>query len=220
MKKFGVLPTAFALCVCAALVFVNLDGYHLHLAAFPATSRNPNFKSSSRFEGPGDFSAESPYINWVHGWPIASFIRPGHYSVGRRGQFPLATSSGPREDYSRWPFDDAPIEFYSMSALVLDGLLMFGSTGGAYLVTRRLMRRFKISDSYSLASLLALMTAIAPVIAFRSYIFNNRYILEALAFMVAVCGVIMLAVECSIRLYQIVSFRRDAEPSDAAERRS
>jgi FtsH-binding integral membrane protein len=91
---------------------------------------------------------------------------------------------------------------------MFDGALSIGCIVGTFLAVRRFARRKKLSESFSLASLTVVVTAAAPIIAFRTQIFDNRMVLEALAFAIAMFGALMLSVESCVALKCIVPVHR------------
>jgi hypothetical protein len=118
------LCVAATVAVAGTLLFLNLDGYQKHLFG----------------SGALNILGEPPIINWAHGWPCVCVIRQSTYPL--TGKWQSANSFlGPGGYYSRWPLDDAPVSFFSLSALLIDSAILSVLTLGTGYAVQRLIGR-------------------------------------------------------------------------------
>ena len=162
------LASIFAFIVLAAFLFLNLDGYQLHVVAY--------FGDPSGLYGPGDFRGEPPTSNWVHGWPVGCAVR----LCVRPPTAPIRSMQD-LEITSRWPFDGTPASFSSPLAaavnVVICLFLVFGTYKGSSALLRGLGWRLK----FGLRTVLMTVLLAAIIVRFRGWAFASRYTLEGLA---------------------------------------
>jgi hypothetical protein len=168
------LPAVMALFVIISMIFLNMDGYHLHLI--------------SPWSGPGDVTSEPPEINWVHGWPIGFAVRSSIYSQQRGKGVPVQSIAGRAGLYSRWPIDEAPIAVWSWAAAIADFAICGFVVCGAFAGSRSLASHFGWKLRFTMRSMMLVVTIISIAIATRNLLFTSRYVLESAAFGIAMCG--------------------------------
>jgi hypothetical protein len=95
-----------ALVVAVAMLYLNLDGYQKHL--------NPG----------SNFFGKPSNSMWTHGWPFFFVIRMSNYPLSGVWEEHGISFYGPSGVYSRWPVDDARVQFLGFTPLFLD-LLFF-----------------------------------------------------------------------------------------------
>jgi hypothetical protein len=173
--KSSPLASTAAVLVLLCGLFLNLDGYHIHIA--------------SPWSGRGDFKAELPSINWVHGWPMGFAVRSSIYSPKAGKGVPITSITGELGYYSRWPFDNAPMVAFNAGVAVIDCALCTLVVLGTYLGMRRLAARFGWRLRYSTRTLLIIMGVTSLGLFFRYKLFTNRLVFEASAAAVVLVGV-------------------------------
>ena len=127
-------------------MFANLDGYQNELS------------------GGGDFFGEK-YIMWTHGWPLVCLVREPRYPLsGIYKQNPRGWT-GPTGDFSRWPFDKAPISDFWLKPFLVDVSFFLFVVLGTAISSAWLDRKFKRDKSFSLKGLFLLTTVAAALCA-------------------------------------------------------
>jgi hypothetical protein len=160
------LPLLATLLTLVSFVFLNLDGYQLHLFS-PW--------------GNGDVTGGPPLANWAHGWPIGFAVRSSIYSV-QAGRGVIAPSfTGEIGFYSRWPTDNAPVVAFSGFAAGCDLLLGLLLVWGTFIGTSKLVGYLGLKPRFSLRTLFVSVAAAAVLLAGREWIFASRYVVEAVA---------------------------------------
>lgn len=199
------LASLAATAVLGSCLFLNLDGYQIHLYS-PW--------------GLGEVAAEPPIINWVHGWPVGCTVRASAYSVNAGKGVPVASFTGDAGSYSRWPLDDSPVFVHSTAALLTNIAFLVLVVPSTFLGVGRLADRYGWRMRFSMRMLLLVMTIACISLVSRNYIFGSRMILEAIAVTVVLMGmclgVVAFCMDCqrlSSRLWG--SSRREvATPSN------
>ncbi|EMI16021.1 membrane protein [Rhodopirellula maiorica SM1] len=180
-SKLNGLSIAFAFTIFTAIVYLNLDGYQLHLAACVGTPPS--------WYGPGNFSGEPPWDNWTHGWPIGFATRLCY-----------DPAIGMEATTSRWPWDGTPLKFFHPTGAVLNCviavLLIFGAYGGS----KPLFNRLGLDLRFSVSSLLSFTLASAVVFSARSWLFATRYTIQLAALLVIAVG----AAFCGLYVWETV----------------
>ena len=161
-----------AATVVAALLFLNLDGYHLGYVI--------------TFQGRGDFHAEPPSINWCHGWPFTFMIR-------RSIEGPMPDGSD--IEFSRWPVDGAPISRFHFAPLLLDVAIFLLLVAGVWFGGRRafcglpgLRCRFSVRHLFWITLLVSVALTLNLYKAPRQVLQYFVLALVALAVLVVVYG--------------------------------
>ncbi len=169
------LACFLTLTVLLAFVFLNLDGYQLHITAY--------FGTREGWYGPGDIRGEPPTSNWVHGWPVGCAMR----LCIRPPKAPIRSMQD-LEITSRWPFDGTPVRYSSPLAaavnVVICLLLVFGTYKGSSALLRKLGWRL----TFGLRTVLITVLLAALIIRFRGWAFASRYTLEGLAVLAIILG--------------------------------
>lgn len=178
MRRSRSLPFLVATLVFGCFLFLNLDGYHLHV--FSAWS--------SRLDVA--MEAEPPEINWVHGWPLGCVVRSSIYSAQAGKGVPFTTTTGNNYGfYSRWPVDNAPIFGFDVWYAIANFLIGAAVVAGTYFGTIRLTDHFRWRVRFSVRMLLV-ATALASLgLCIREPLLANRYVVEYAAFGGVLAGV-------------------------------
>lgn len=164
------IPWLITLCVLAALVFLNVDGYRIHLfSPWPNSS----------------FSLQTPLgEGWSHGWPVEAAVRQDFNLPST----PVFSGYRPTDLTSRWPIDNAPIQAFHKGAAIVDALFAVALTIGTYLGAKRLPQW---SLRFSIRTALLCVATCATALAFRNILFASRYMPEFPAFAVVLIGVVL-----------------------------
>jgi hypothetical protein len=182
----GVSWIAFVV-TAAALIFLNLDGYH---------NEYPRLDS---------FGSEPPTINWTHGWPLRAFGRSSIYipSAGISAPTPRVIRGNNYAISSRWPFDGVPIAYVYPLALAADVLLFVTLCAGTLWSASRMGNKLQLRLRFNLKLLFALVTVVAVVLAFqvpaklpRQFLQYTAEIICGFALLVVVCKGARTVVEC------------------------
>ncbi len=163
--------------VLASCVFLNVDGYQLHLI--------------SPWGGVGEITGEPPLVNWCHGWPVGFAIRSSMYSVDAGRGVNVQSFTGDCGLYSRWPIDESPVIAFSVLAAVCDLLICMTLVCGTFVGARKLALHFGFRLRFGIRSLLVWVFVLAVVLTLRHWVFASRYVLEVIAFVVTTFGICM-----------------------------
>lgn len=124
-----------ALALFAVLLFLNLHGHPSHLwSPWDGWLRvfDGDRHSSIFFK-----NAARGSINYAHGWPCQFTLRVSRYSKTLGKGFPVSViRDGSGASYGPWPFDGAPLDVFSGTALFLDLAFAFAMLGGIALASQ------------------------------------------------------------------------------------
>ena len=168
------LPLIVTFAVLSAFVFLNVDGYQLHLI--------------SPWGGVGEITGEPPFVNWAHGWPVCFAIRSSIYSVSAGQGVKVQSFTGEHSFYSRWPIDESPVAAFSVFAATCDLLFCVIFLIGTFVGTRKISVKLGLQFQFGMRSLLACMLICAVLLAARDWVFASRFVLEAFAILATVFG--------------------------------
>ncbi|MDM4019449.1 hypothetical protein, partial [Roseiconus lacunae] len=174
----ALLSTVCFFAILASSVFLNFDGYHLHV-------RSP-------WGDYGDAFAEPPAINWVHGWPIGCLVRASIFdpSIGKGVLVPtVPTSPG---FYSRWPIDNAPVYATDNRAAIFNVIFCVAITLSGFFSTLHFTRRSGSRLRFNLRSMLWLVSVSAALFLVADWIIAFRSIFELVSCMCALIGIVAL----------------------------
>lgn len=169
------LACSLTLTVLLAFVFLNLDGYQLHLTAY--------FGTPEGWYGPGDIQGEPPTSNWVHGWPVGCAMR----LCIRPPKAPIRSMQD-LEITSRWPFDGTPVLYSSPFAAAVNVLVCLLLLFGTYKGSSALLSKLGWRLTFGLRTVLITVLVAALLVRFRGWAFASRYSLEGLAVLAIVLG--------------------------------
>ena len=185
-QNSNALPAFATLLVLGSFAFLNIDGYQLHLA--------------SPWGGIGEMAGEPPAHDWCHGWPVGFAVRSSIYSINAGRGVSVASFTGGHGLYSRWPIDESPIAAFSGMAAICDVLLCIVLAIGTYHGTRKVAGYTGIRLRFGLRTLLTCVFAFAVLLAFRDWLFPNRYVIEVIAALVIGYGTFVSVVAFPLRL--------------------
>lgn len=165
-----IIPWLITLCVFAALVILNADGYRTRL--FSPWPNSP-------------FSLQTPLgEGWSHGWPIEAAVRQEFNWPST----PVFTGYRSTDLTSRWPIDNAPVQAFHKGAAIVDALFAVALTIGTYFGAKRLPQW---PLRFSIRTMLLCLVIVGVVLAFRDSLSVSRYGIQFLACAVVLIGLVL-----------------------------
>ena len=109
-------------------------------------------------------------ITWMHGWPIAFYVRNSLDTV-KINSTPGITDIYGSASFSPWPFDNSPTLAFSWVGLVLDIAFAFAITIATWHSLAALTNQ---PIQFGIRTLMTVVTLVAILAAFNA--FNSRYL--------------------------------------------
>ena len=194
------LRSCVIFCFTSALLFLNLDGYHVSLfysspfkqMLLPGIFGEPS-TSSPQAEMTkaiamrckpflGEELTQMQCIGWDHGWPFA-FLARNSVIAGTEDR---QKGAGYWDTYSRWPIDNAKVFWFLPTRLSFNICFFLVVVIACWF---GLKNAPDVKFRYGLKTLLSLTLLIAVSVHFQ--IFRSRFSIELIAMLVVVAGTLV-----------------------------